>query len=285
MTEDWAGRDTTSAPVTTYSVIDLGATRRSSITRSDGVLIEQDTNDDPNSLYYGLLTEDRTYTDSSKQTMLRRSTVNWARTGDPAQDPTNTDPTYRSPRPTRTEVFDDRGQMTATDYYYGTSGNYYNQVVDKIEYGYGGTAQLHRTYSEYENGTFYRGYWINRNTIWFDGGTYPGWQGAHIFTLVKDSKVYAADNVTPVAHRRYRYDESSLVARPGAGQLASAPTERGNLTTVKRYANAITLDDGTAVVETRSYDVCGNVATLATPSCCEQTSFEFHVDTRYGCQF
>lgn len=60
MTEDWAGRDTTSVPLTKYSVVDLGATRRSTIVRPDGVRIEQDTNDDPNSLYYGLLIEDRT---------------------------------------------------------------------------------------------------------------------------------------------------------------------------------------------------------------------------------
>lgn len=279
MTEDWAARDTASAPLTKYSVADLGATRVSTIVRPDGVRIEQDTNDDPNSLFYGLLIEDRTYTQETGGTLLRRSTVNWYRSGDPAQDASNTDPTYRSPRPTRTEVYDDRNQVTATDYAYGT---YYNQVVGKTEYGYGGTTRLHRAYSEYENDTLYRGDWINRGTLWYptqSGG--PQWSGPHIFNLVKESSIYAADDTTRVAHTRYFYDEYSLVARTDAGQLASAPAERGNLTTVKRYANAATLDEATAVAETRNYDACGNVVTLAT-ACCEQTSFEFSVGNRYG---
>lgn len=154
-------------------------------------------------------------------------------------------------------------------------------MADKTEYGYPGNTRLHRTHTDYENGSLYLGNWVNRGTLWFDGGTSPVWSGPHIFNLALDVSVYAADNTTKVAHTRYRYDEQSLVARSDAGQLASAPTQRGNLTTVKRYANAASLDETTAVVETRAYDVCGNVVTLAT-SCCEQTSFQFHTDTRYA---
>ncbi len=278
MTEDWAARDTAAAPITKFSVSDLGSIRRSAITRPDGTYIEQDTDDTTSSLYYGLLTEDRTYTDENKTTMLHRSTVTWYRTGDPAADPDNTDLTYRSPRPTQTEVFDDRNQKTVTEFSYGS---YFNQVADKTEYGYPGTTRLHRIHTDYENGSLYLGSWVNRGTLWFDGGTSPGWSGPHLFNLALDVSVYAADNTTRVAHTRYRYDEQSLVARPDAGQLASAPTQRGNLTTVKRYANATSLDEATAVVETRNYDACGNAVTLAT-SCCEQTSFQFHVDTRYA---
>ncbi|MBK7597854.1 MAG: hypothetical protein IPJ07_04750 [Acidobacteria bacterium] len=215
MTEDWAGRDTASAPVTKFSIEDLGATRRSKVVRPDGVRIEQDTNDDPNSLYYGLLIEDRTYPDEAGNNPIRRSTVAWYRTGDPAQDPNNADPTYRSPRPSRTEVYDDRGQMTATDYSYGT---YYNQVVSKTEYGYGGSTRLHSVYSDYENGALYRGDWIYRGTLWFDGGTYPNWSGPHLFNLTRERTIYAADGTTRVAQTSYRYDEYSLVARTDAGQ-------------------------------------------------------------------
>lgn len=100
MTEDWAARDTATAPVTKFSVTDLGSTRITAITRPDGVFIEQETDDTSSSLYYGLLTEDRTYSDENKTTQLHRSTVTWYRTGDPAADPDNTDLTYRSPRPT-----------------------------------------------------------------------------------------------------------------------------------------------------------------------------------------
>jgi hypothetical protein len=154
--------------------------------------------------------------------------------------------------------------MTATEYGYGP---YYNQVQNRTEYGYGGY-RLHRAYSEYENDLSYRGGWINRNTLVFDGGTYPNWSGPHLFNLVKENSIYAADDTTRVAHVRTRYDETGLVARSDAGQLAYAPSQRGNPTSIKRYADAASLNDGTAVAETRAYDACGNIVTQTT-ACCE----------------
>ena len=278
MTEDWAGRSTPAPPLTKHSVVDLGSTRRTTIVRPDGVRVEQDTNDDPNSLYYGLLIEDRTYSEEVGGSLLHRSTVNWFRTRDPMTDPDNSDLTFCAPRPTRTEVFDERNQKTATDYVYG---DYYNSLVDKIDYGYGGTIRLHRVHSEYDNGANYGGFWINRHTLWFDGGTSPDWFGAHIFNRVISTSVYAADDVTRVAHTSFSYDEGSVVPRPDAGQLAGVAWPRGNLTTVKKYADAVNLSESNAVVETRAYDACGNVVTLAT-ACCEQTSFEFQSNTRYA---
>lgn len=281
MTEDWAARDTTSAPETKFSVSDLGTTRRTIISRPDGVRVEQDTDDDPNSWYYGLLKEDRTYPNETSQDAIHKSKVFWERTGSPGGDPDNYDLSYRSPRPTRTEVVDDRGLTTATDYGYGS---YYNQVINKTEYGYGGTAQLHRTYSEYENGASYRGDWAYRGTLWFDGSTSPTWSGPHIFNLVKLTDVYAADNTTRVARAVYEYDQqtaSQLQTTPGVAQHLSAPDQRGNVTSVKRYAKADTPDEGTAVVETRNYDVCGNIVKLTT-SCCEQTTFQYGTNTQYA---
>lgn len=286
MTEDWAARDTASPPVTTYSVTTSGAIRKTTIIRPDGVRIEQDTDNTPSSLYYGLLLEDRTYPDANSQTPLHRSSVAWYRPCDPAQDANNVNPHYCSPRPTRTEVRDERNQLTATDYAYG---DYYNQVINKTEYGYGGTARLHRVNSVFENSLAYRGYWINRGYLWYPQqvgqSQLPGpqWAGPHIFNLVTDVAVYAANDSTRVAYTKYLYDESALVARSDATHLSAAPTQRGNLTTVKRYANLTdtTLDETTAVVETRTYDACGNIVTQTT-ACCEQINFEFNVGTQYG---
>lgn len=92
MTEDWAGRDTTSVPLTKYSVVDLGATRRSTVVRPDLVRIEQDTNDDPNSLYYGLLTEDRTYPDETSGTVLRPRRSSGTGRATPLKTPTTPTP-------------------------------------------------------------------------------------------------------------------------------------------------------------------------------------------------
>lgn len=297
MTEDWAGRDTPAAPVTKYEIVTNGWTRTTKITRPggvqpDGVRVEQDTNNDPNSIYYGLITEDRTYPDATSQTPLRKSRVGWQRLYvDP--DDSSTWNTYYSPRPTFTEVTDERGQTTLTTYSYSDpsnplNGDFYNQVVDKIEYGYGGIVQLHRTYTEYENDQSYRGQWINRGQLWGDFGLVSQWSGPHIFNLVEATTVYAAADNTRVARTEYQYDQHSLAplqdldgTPKNAPQHIYAATQRGNPTSIKRFADAQTLDGNTAVSETRHYDICGNVV-KATTACCEQTTFKYSSNTEFA---
>jgi RHS repeat-associated protein len=56
---------------------------------------------------------------------------------------------------------------------------------------------------------------------------------------------------------------------------------RGNLTQVKSYADAASLDQNTAVVATRTYDVAGNVR-VQSNSCCEQTTIAYTTNTQYA---
>ena len=56
---------------------------------------------------------------------------------------------------------------------------------------------------------------------------------------------------------------------------------RGNVTQMTTYANAATEPATGPVTETRSYDITGNLVTAST-SCCEQTSFNYTVDTQYA---
>src|SRR5262249_54875087 len=56
---------------------------------------------------------------------------------------------------------------------------------------------------------------------------------------------------------------------------------RGNVTQIKTYADAATLDQPTAVVNTRSYDITGNMV-KSTTSWCEETSLEFTTSTQYA---
>jgi RHS repeat-associated protein len=56
---------------------------------------------------------------------------------------------------------------------------------------------------------------------------------------------------------------------------------RGNVTQIKRYADAVSLDQGTAVVETRTYDIAGNLREQTT-SCCEKTTFTYTANTQYA---
>lgn len=309
MTEDWAARDTASAPVTYFSVTDDTGTqtRKVTVTRPDGVRSEQISDNNPNSSNYGLLVEDRTYPDASSQTPVHSSKVFWEHGA------------YNAPRPYRIEARDDRDQLTVTTHTYSA---YYNAASDVREYGYGGSTLLQRTHKEYINTPTYNGSLVNSGTLWWHQGGYlyggPQWQGPHIFNLVSLAEVYDSDDTTRVSRTVFEYDQQqgqSLVNTPNVPQhLAVAdpyqPGEeycdwvwndqlqdyeyvctfypiynpatdyRGNLTKTKRYANAITLDESTAVVETRGYDICGNARTLSS-ACCEQTKFDYTYNTRF----
>src|SRR5207302_8562654 len=59
----------------------------------------------------------------------------------------------------------------------------------------------------------------------------------------------------------------------------SATNYRGNVTEITTYSDA----NGLAgpISETRRYDITGNMITAST-SCCEQTSFNYTIDTQYA---
>jgi len=59
----------------------------------------------------------------------------------------------------------------------------------------------------------------------------------------------------------------------------SSTDYRGNVTQVTSYANATPVTPTGAMTETRRYDVTGNLVTAST-ACCEQTSFNYTIDTQ-----
>ena len=70
-----------------------------------------------------------------------------------------------------------------------------------------------------------------------------------------------------------------IIARRFICPYDPATDYRGNVTQVTTYADAINLTG--PVTETRRYDITGNLVTAST-SCCEQTSFNYTVDTQYA---
>ena len=77
----------------------------------------------------------------------------------------------------------------------------------------------------------------------------------------------------------YSYD---YVCDPAWSEYDPATDARGNVTNVKRYADAPNYgSDTNAIVETRNYDICGNLR-VASTSCCAQTSFAYNVNTQYA---
>jgi RHS repeat-associated protein len=311
MTEDWAGRQandpynvpqpvTEYAVTTTSSTITTRITRRDSLT-SDGRTTEQITDNNTASQTYGLLLEDTTYPTKTSTTVLSKSKVFWE------VPDLNTHPShYGAPRPWRTEITDERGQMTATTYSYGVN---YNQVADVREYGYDNQL-LRRTHTEYINTTPYIGYWSNN--------PYGSYFGRHIYSLISSVDVYAGDDTTRVSRTEYQYDQQSgqqLYNTPGVPmhELVSDPYDsgwqwcdwvwngwdyeyqcttyytydpgtdkRGNVTSVKSFADAQNYtSDPIPLTETHNYDICGNLVTAST-SCCEQTGYTYTYDTRYA---
>src|SRR5262245_23468363 len=325
ITEDWVGRTTDAPPVTQFSVVDSGGQRTTTITRPDGAQLSQISD-----IASGLLLEDGLYRDG---VALSRTKAFWEIGA------------YSSPRPTRTEIWDERGRMKATNYSYDPAySSRYNSVTDVREYGYSGE-QLRRAHTEYLNDGNYNGSLQNSGTLWWKqgGGLFggPHWLGSHIFNLVNVTEVYAGDDVTRLSRTEYQYDGRDLVNNPGIAQHNIAynpytpPREecgwypdpgdpdcnggcpcpfppcpqqavgecdgicdqtyicnyypqydprtwyRGNVTQVKSYADAAGLDQGTAVVATRTYDIAGNVR-VQSPSCCEQTTVTYTTNTQYA---
>jgi hypothetical protein len=195
---------------------------------------------------------------------------------------------YDSPRPSAIHSYDlPNSPLTAklTSFEYGS----YNQVTDVKEWGYDG--QLKRiTKTTYENSANY----INR----------------HIFKLTKTVEVQDANN-TPSSRTEYVYDGGTLANTSAAVThhdssydpyntdqycypvydewgnwlyddcypvFNSATNYRGNVTTVKRWADAA--GQTGLVSETRAYDKTGNLITAST-ACCEQTAFSYDDTTAF----
>ncbi len=180
MTEDWAGRQSTiPKPVTEYSVVS-STTTTTKITRrdentTDGITSVQITDNNSASQTFGLLLEDYTLQNKNDAytTALHRSKVYWE-----APDLNAYPAHYGAPRPYRTEVTDERNQMTYTTYTYETN---YNQVADVREYGWSGQF-IRRSHTDYINTTNYIGTWYNN--------PYGSYFGRHNFSLISAVSIY-----------------------------------------------------------------------------------------------
>ena len=282
MTEDWAARHTTSAPATQYSVVDnpSSSTRTTTITRPDGAQIVQTTSTNETfGFAYGMTGETKILRDG---VVLSRVKTDWeiefGYVG------------YNSLRPWRTQTTDERGRTIVALYSYDQNhGSRYNAVTDVRVLGYSGELLRH-AHTEYFNNSNYNGSLQNSGMLWWkEGGGLSGgpiWSGSHIFNLVSLSEVYAEDDVTLLLRAGYQYDGGSLINNPGMGrhnitynqhapEYDPATLYRGNLTQINRYADA-----STVIVETRTYDIAGNMR--AQNTCCDQATFTYTTNTQYA---
>ena len=276
-TETWDGIDTGPA-VTTYSIQQNATPRRVEVNMPNGARSVQLSFNAPGQFNDGLVYDESAY--DSAGNLLQKTTTTWAQGA------------YNSPRPSRAEITDERGQVTASEYDYGTV---YNQLTSVRNYGYGATL-LRTTRTEYENGAAY----TNR----------------HIFNLQKAVEILSPAG-TRVSRIEYQFDGAPLANAPGVvmhddthnpfapvylvpgycyyecydycypvcepdyytTDYNPATDYRGNVTQITKYTDAANL--GGPIVETRSYDINGNMIAAST-SCCEQTSFNYTSATQFA---
>ena len=268
MTESWSRDGTNVDTATTGFVVDQNPApptpSTTTITLPNGTKKKQFSINSPGAWNDGLFYEDQTYVTDG--VLLERTTIAWELGA------------YGSRRQTRVEQTDERGQVTATEYSYGS----YNQVTEMRDYNYGGTALLRATRTTYENGANY----TNR----------------HIFNLPLTVDIFASDNTTRVSRTEYQYDGQTLTDAPGVymhddasnpygpqyeqcdcyqwdywmidclqwncyyySNYNPATDYRGNVTQLTTYSNAANLTG--AITETRRYDITGNMVKTST-SCC-----------------
>ncbi|HJQ31293.1 MAG TPA: hypothetical protein VJ866_03890, partial [Pyrinomonadaceae bacterium] len=283
-TETWAAMDTAAA-VTTYSVQQNTSPRTVTVTQPDGTRNVQYSYNAPNTWYDGLTYQDELYDSANR--LWRRSTVSWQQGA------------YGSVRPVRNETTDEVGQLTAEEFSYGPQ---YNQVAEVRSYGFGGYQLLRKTVSEYNNDPAYTdrhifslvtsvtvydgdGYTrLSRTEYQYDGpGTaLKATPGAVMHDAASDP--YAPQTWVDEYCYYDCYDYGTncqWVCEPGYWQTDYVPTTdyRGNVTRVTKYADAANFAG--PVVETRGYDVTGNMVSVSS-SCCDESRDDFTADTQYA---
>src|ERR1700754_2027443 len=278
-TERWTRDGTNFDTATTlYDIHENDNPRMTVITRPNGTKLKQLAYNAPNTAIDGVVYHEETYVTDGQPLLMSHST--WVGGA------------YDSPRVTRVEKTDERGQMIATEFSYGSV---YNQVTEIRDYDYGGTTLLRKTTSTYQNSANY----TNR----------------HIFSLPLVVDVLNASGVRQ-SRVEYQYDGQTLQDAPNVGMhfdthnpyapqseqcdcnvwdqwqieclqwncywvtaYNAATDYRGNVTSVTTYADGTNLTG--AIVESRRYDITGNMVKKSIIAG-KQTTFGYNINSQFA---
>ena len=295
--ESWT-RDGTNfdSATTTYAVNENSAPRTTTITLPNGTKTTQQSFNHPGQYDDGLVFYDETR--DANNTLVQSSSTTW-QTG-----------AYGSPRPIRVEKTDERSQTTAAEFTYGSV---YNQVTEVRDYDYGGAALLRATRASYQNSASYTNRHIfnlpltvevyasdystrvSRTEYQYDGQTLSA--APNVVQHDQGFNPYADAEGYCYWENDWSDGDCNGSCMPNCPECVQDPScdgycpqyyvcpydpstnYRGNVTQVTSYADATGLTG--PVTETRRYDITGNLVTAST-SCCEQTSFNYTVDTEYA---
>ena len=297
LTETWANMDT-SAAVTTYVLNQSATPRTTTITLPNGVKTIQYAVNAAGQFNDGMVFKDETY-DTDGTTLLSRTEVTWE-PGD-----------YSSPRPQYTTATTKQGAnlvTTGTEFTYAISPSF-NQAIEVRNYDFGYVWQgssnvlLRKTVTEYENSSNY----TNRH-IFNLQKTVSIYSGSNTRVSLTEYQYDGGGTVEDTPNVVQHLDESNPyaqnVTQPGhwitqctgcppcscvpvwippstSNPYNPAMAYRGNVTQVKTYADAGPPDQTTAVIETRKYDMTGNM-TETSSSCCQLTSVDYSAAYQYA---
>jgi YD repeat-containing protein len=321
--ESWAGADVAGTAITTYSLNNSdfhwdgysnSPSRTVTVTQPTGVISKQYSYRTPAAWTDGLVFADETITVSgSTQTVVAASNVSWQQGQ------------YDTARPSWVEATDENGHKVKTVYTYG-SGKF-NQITRSCDYDNSQITALitplRCSTADYENDPSYTGS-FNSTTGQFIGGrhifnlvkstTIEDLSGVKVSRTDYEYDNYAAQpftNAPGVIQHDFTHDYFTTVMVDGPNCIEWEPLEcrlmapcqiclaweqvngyksttekRGNITKVTTYADAQNLTG--AIIETRAYDITGNVV-KASSACCEQTSILYDdpntvgvIDTQYA---
>ena len=212
LTESWAGMDTAAA-VTSYDLHMSSNPRTITVTQPNGVKSKQTSYNASGQWNDGLIYQDETYIPDPNGTvtfpnttgnfkLAGQSSVTWAKGA------------YDSPRPSQTEMTDEKGQILKTTYTYDPT--YYNQLISQKQYDYDGTTLLKEARNSYENSSTYT--------------------GRHIFNLVKTAEIYDGAGIR-VAKTDYEYDNNAIVNGTQNHNLTATPGVTMHLAAADPYTN------------------------------------------------
>jgi len=303
LTDTWEGMDDGPA-VTTYNIQQNTTPRLTTVTRPNGVVSKQYSYNHAGFYDDGLVYQDETWAPDANNVlqMVGKSVVTWAQ-GE-----------YHTPRPTQTDTYDELNLKLTTTYDY--TGGHFNQQTKSCEYDNAGT-KLRCTVSQYENSEayigaiVYGGSYAGRhvlNLVKATGTENP--DGSKANWTVYEYDNYQAQpmvNTPDVINHNPEFDPFTTLTQQGAcihevayecgappydpitcyycdewdiiSVFNPATNARGNITKVTSYSDAVNLTG--EIVETRKYDITGNMRTSSS-SCCEQTSSQYSVLNQYA---
>lgn len=260
-TDDWLGRTTAQAPVTTYQVtVNTTAHRTESrITAPDGTIRESWAKISPYAWDDGLITD--VFTKTPNPTVGEKT---WSHTktfwGNQSADPGR-----KNIRVDKIETTNDASQTKATVFNYDT----YNNQTKIYEHDFAAPgslgAELRRTEMSYETGS--------------------GWVSNRLVNLPKTVKTFIGTNL--VSRTEYAYDGESLIDYGFTAivqhDTAFNPgvTHRGNLTKVTSFADPTNDSDPDKTITTMKYDVVGNLIETGA-DCCKERSWEYTNSNYYA---